>query len=265
MSPTSKGHSYRTIIVHLDAGTRRRARLDLAFTLAERHDAHLIGLFALESINPPTPEVAAMWIEEMLKQRRAAAAEVEQEFRDKMRMEQYTGRSEWRSTLDNGLAALQLHARFADLLVAGQPDPAGDGVPAWFSRELVMSIGGPVLYVPHAGRFDDCGTNVLVPWNASRESARAVQDALPLLQQSAHTEVVTFGKGKARLDDYLPDPDIAAYLARHGAGVLSRAADNAADLVVMGAYSHSRLRELVLGGATRTMFDSMTVPTLMSH
>jgi nucleotide-binding universal stress UspA family protein len=231
---------------------------------------------------PAAPEATPLLIEHMQRARREASEQAAQEFRDKMRKEQYTGRSEWRATLDDGFAALQLHAKYTDLVVAGQPDPDGDGVPAWFSHELVMSIGRPVLYVPFAGKFDYCGRRILVPWNASREAARAVKDSVPFLKKAQATEVVTFDPAKVFLDDAaLPDPDMGAYLARHdakvtlatqvldgidvGSAILSRAADNVADLIVMGAYSHSRVRELVLGGATRTLFKSMTVPTLMSH
>lgn len=275
--------SYKTIIVHLDAGKRRRLRLDLACTLAERHDAHLIGLFALETQPAPlAPEAAPVLVEDMLKQRRVAAEEAAQEFHDRLRQRRYNGKSEWHATTGDGFVALQLHARCADLVVAGQPDPDGDGVPAWFSHELVMSTGRPVLYVPFAGRFDDCGTKVLVPWNGSREAARAVKDGLPFLRGSRAAEVVTFDPDKLfPVIAPLPEPDMRAYLARHdarvsvvtqtsggidiGSAILSRAADNGADLIVMGAYSHSRVRELVLGGATRALFKSMTVPTLMSH
>jgi nucleotide-binding universal stress UspA family protein len=276
--------SYKTIIVHLDASRRRRERLDLAFTLAERFDAHLIGLFGLEPVVIPSlPEGAPVIMAELIKQRRALSEKVAAEFRDKMQREQYGGKSEWRATLDDGFAALEFHAKYADLVVAGQPgDPDGAGVPGWFAHRLVMSIGRPVLYVPFAGRFEDCGKRVLVPWNASREAARAVKDAIPFLREAEETQVVTFNAEKVFLDDAaLPDPDMGAYLARHGAKVevanqatsiddigaliLSRAADNAADLIVMGAYGHSRLREVVLGGATRELFKSMTVPTLMSH
>jgi nucleotide-binding universal stress UspA family protein len=275
--------SYKTILVHLDASRRRAERLDLAFALAERFDAHLVALFGLEPVQMPSvPEVAPTLLNEMMRQRRALSERAAAEFSDKMRKEQYVAKSEWRATLDDGLAALVFHAKYADLVVAGQPDPKGDGVPASFAHRLVMSTGRPVLYVPFAGRFEDCGKRVLVPWNASREAARAVKDALPLLREAQHTEVVTFNPEKVFLDDTaLPDPDMGAYLARHGAKVevanqatslddigaliLSRAADAAADLIVMGAYGHSRLREIVLGGATRELFKSMTVPTLMSH
>ena len=145
-----------------------------------------------------------------------------------------------------------------------------------------MAIGRPVLYVPYAGRFEDCGKRILVAWDASREAARALKDALPFLQKAEAAEVVTFDAEKLRPSDpELPPPDMRAYLARQGvtatvstlpkgdidvgSAILARAADHASDLIVMGAYSHSRVRELVLGGATRVLFESMTAPTLMSH
>jgi nucleotide-binding universal stress UspA family protein len=268
--------SLKTILVHVDAARSRRQRLDLAFTLAEKYDARLVGLFGLaDLVVPPSPEAAPTLIEMAMSQRRAAAEQAAAEFHDKMRKEQYSGKSEWHATLTDGFAALRDRAKYADLVVAGQPDPDGGGQPPWFAHELVMSTGRPVLYVPYAGRFDDCGRRVLVAWNASREAARAVKDAIPFFRRSAATEVVTFG------DQSEVDPDIGAYLARRdakvtvavqplagipvGSAILSRAADNESDLIVMGAYSHSRLRELVLGGATRELFKSMTVPTLMSH
>jgi nucleotide-binding universal stress UspA family protein len=275
--------SYKTIIVHLDAGKQRRQRLDLACTLAERYDAHLIGVFALPfEPMPVASEEGPALIEAVMRARRLAAEEAALEFGERMREGDYTARSEWRAAIDDGFAALQLYARHADLVVAGQPDPEGDGVPAGFSQDLVMSLGRPVLYVPFAGRFDDCGSRVLVPWNASREAARAVAEGLAFLHDAEAAEVVTFDAEKLFRDGYTtPQSDMRAYLARHeiqarvvtqpsggidiGSAILSRAADNGADLIVMGAYSHSRLREVVLGGATRTLFESMTVPTLMSH
>jgi nucleotide-binding universal stress UspA family protein len=277
--------SYKTIIVHIDAGKRRRERLDLAFRLAEDFDAHLIGLFALEPFHiPPTPEAAPVLMEIERKRREEASAEAKKEFLEKARLEQWE-KSEWRETWES-LSAVRLHARYADLVIVGQPNGKnGDdegAVPEWFSHELVMSAGRPVLFVPYAGHFEHVGERVFVPWNASREAARAVWDGLPFLAAAKESEVVTFDPEKLGLGvSDLPDPDIGADLARHGARVtvssspsggvdvgsliLSRAADMAADLIVMGAYGHSRLREVVLGGATRKMLESMTVPTLMSH
>jgi len=122
----------------------------------------------------------------------------------------------------------------------------------------------------------------MIAWDAGRESARAVSDALPLLKRAKAVEVAVFNPERRRRDHgEQPGADVSLYLARHGvkvtvaqqsgadfevgAQVLSRAADTAADLIVMGAYGHSRVRELVLGGVTRTILESMTVPVLMSH
>jgi nucleotide-binding universal stress UspA family protein len=275
--------SYKTIIVHLDAGQRRKERLDLAYAVAETYDAHLVGLFALEPLLvPAAPEAEPAILELELRNREDAAKRARAEFEDKLRKENYP-KSEWRATLDDGFRALRFHARYADLVIMGQPEPEdAGGVPQWFAHELVLSAGKPILYIPYAGHFENVGKRIFIPWNASREASRAVWDGLPFLADAEDAEVVTFDPDKLGLgDDGMPDPDIAADLARHGARVtvgtqpsagvdigsliLSRAADMAADLVVMGAYGHSRVRELVLGGATRAMFKSMTVPTLMSH
>jgi nucleotide-binding universal stress UspA family protein len=142
-----------------------------------------------------------------------------------------------------------------------------------------MSAGRPVLMVPYAGRFPDTGKRVLIAWNAGREAARAVTDAMPLLSKAQSVEVVAFGEGGDHGE--VPGADLALFLARHGVKataarqhapgvdignqILSRAADVNADLIVMGAYGHSRLRELALGGATRSVLDAMTVPVLMAH
>jgi nucleotide-binding universal stress UspA family protein len=272
--------TYKTLLVHLDDGTRRAQLLDLAFRLAENYDAHLIGFFALADIPIPAaaPEAGTALIE-IERMRVEIATQAEVEFRDKMAREQWT-KSEWRSALHDGLGAVRLYSRYADLVIAGQPN--GGGVPASFMHELVLTAGRPILYVPYAGRFEDVGHRVFVSWNASREAARAVNDGMPFMEGADDTEVVTFDPQKLGLGrPELPDPDIGAEIARHGAKVtvssqvsdgldvgsliLSRAADMEADLIVMGAYGHSRVRELVLGGATKTIFKSMTVPTLMSH
>ena len=149
--------SYKTILVHLDAGTRRTERLNLAFRLAEEFDAHLIGLFALEPVYmPPTPEAAPVLFEVEHRRREEALRAAKEEFVQVSRREQWV-KCEWRATEDS-LAAVRLHARYADLVIAGQPaaeDESDGGVPEWFSQELVMTAGRPVLLVPHAGHFED--------------------------------------------------------------------------------------------------------------
>ena len=145
-----------------------------------------------------------------------------------------------------------------------------------------MAAGRPVLIVPHFGEFASIGATVLIAWKETRESARAVADALPFLKQARKVVVMSISAPHDQsVRETLADAGIAAFLARHGIGadvrhevaedidagnlLLSRAADLAADLIVMGAYSRPRLSEFVLGGVTRVMLQAMTVPVLMSH
>jgi len=145
---------------------------------------------------------------------------------------------------------------------------------------LALGVGRPVLIVPRYGTFETVGERVLVAWNGSREATRAVHDALPLLKLASSVTVLSIDP-EHDTGDRIPGADIALHLARHGVAaegmstvgldisvgdlLLSRAADLGADLIVMGAYGHSRVRELVLGGATRHILQHMTVPVLMSH
>jgi nucleotide-binding universal stress UspA family protein len=279
--------SYKTILVQLDQGVRRGERLELAFGLAEKFDANLIGLFALSAPRIPSlalAEAGPVVVEAVKRQRGEAAQQAEREFR--AGLVRHDGvRAEWRMSAQDALGAVRLHARYADLVVVGQPLPPGDdtdGLLSGFAEELVLTAGRPVLLVPYAGRFSAVGDRVLLAWNAGREAARAMTDALPLLARAVEVQVVVFDPDRGSGDHgEEPGADIGLYLARHGvkvtvarqvgAGIdvgeqiLSRAADVSADLVVMGAYGHSRTRELILGGVTRTLLESMTVPVLMSH
>ncbi len=192
---------------------------------------------------------------------------------------------QWIESDEYANIAVPSHARCADLVVAGQDDPTDPEsfIADHFPETLVMSAGRPVLFIPYTGTFATLGTNVMVAWNGSREAVRAVHDALPLLQRAAKTTIVTLNGQKGELrGNRIPGADIALVLARHGVeaevadldGVddvslgemlLSRASQLGADLVVMGAYGHTRWQELVMGGVTRSMLQSTTVPVLMSH
>ena len=274
--------TYRTFVVHLGTDARRRERLALAAGLASSFDAHLVGVFAPADLLVPFVLTgnAGPVIESELRRRAELAAEAKREF-DAV-VGRHAPKAEWRRAEGGPLAALRLSARYADLVVVGQRDPdlaPGEGMPGYFVEEVVFSAGRPVLVVPYAGRFERVGARVLVAWNASREAARALTDALPLLQRAQAVEVVVF-EPQAADHGAEPGADIALFLARHGvrvnvarqqagidvgAQILSRAADSEADLIVMGAYGHSRARELVLGGATRSLLQAMTVPVLMAH
>lgn len=278
--------SYKTILVHLDRGARTKERLELAFALAGTCDAHLVGLFALSSPRIPSYALAeggSMVIEAEKRHRAEALKAGEAQYRAAMARNPGV-KAEWRPSERDALGAALLSARYCDLVIAGQRPPLREDDTALardFCEELVLAAGRPVLLVPYAGRFASVGKRVLVAWNASRESARAVADALPFLQHADSVQVVAFEPVQGGEHGDIPGADIGLYLARHGvkvtaaqqkskgvdvgAQVLSRAADLDADLIVMGAYGHSRLREIVLGGVTRTILESMTVPVLMSH
>ena len=274
---------YKTILVHLDGSTRSAARLELAIALAKRFEAHLIGLHALTVVRLPAyaaVEAGPRVAEEQRRRAAEDAAAAEKAFRRAVDRGGVTG-AEWRSSFDDALDAVTLHARYADLVLIGQPQAEdGSGVDPAFAHRLVLAAGRPVLVLPYAGTFDVVGKRVLLAWNASREATRATTDALPLLK-AAEKVVVSPVKPDRAAHGEAPGTDIGLYLSRHGVQVevapiqgteldagnalLSRAADLSIDLIVMGAYGHSRVSELILGGVTRTMLESMTVPVLMSH
>lgn len=274
---------YKTILVHLDRSTHRKSRLEAAFRLAETHQAHLVGLYTSPPFYPPmmiTGEVAgvAEIQREYREASRRAFAKVEKDFREGA---ERAGLSyEWRDAEGAPDDLVALHARYADLVVVGQPDPEEPA--ATRSEEIAgivaLKAGRPVLAIPYAGRFQTIGARVLIAWDGSREAARAVGDAMPFLTRAEEATVLTINPHD---EGHLPGADVSAYLARHGVkanahrasakdvevgeSMLSRAADFGSDLIVMGAYGHPRLTEIVFGGATRVLLRHMTVPVLFSH
>jgi nucleotide-binding universal stress UspA family protein len=176
-----------------------------------------------------------------------------------------------------------IQARYADLLILGQTESERETLtPTDLPEQVAISSGRATLVVPHIGVRAQPGKSIMLCWNASRESARAAAEALPFMVL-AEKVVVLVVDTKKFWSGHGPEPgaDVAAWLARHGAKVvvqrevaadtdvgdliLSRAADYGIDLIVMGLYGHSRLREVILGGASRTLLSTMTVPVLMAH
>lgn len=274
--------SYKTVLVHIDPGKRCSVRVDVAIRLARQHDAHLVALHALSLFEPPGYVMAEVAPAIIGAQRSAATetARAEDEFTKQVSAAGLRN-VEWRTAIDDPVDAMTLHARYADLVVIGQTDAVdGSYVPADFPERLVLAAGRPVLILPSVGGFATVGKRVLVAWNPSREATRAVTDAIPFLQLADMVHVMAVNP-KAGKHGPVAGADIGLYLARHGVRVevktdhgaeidvgnelLSRAADLDVDLIVMGGYGHSRLKEWVLGGATRTILESMTAPVLMSH
>lgn len=272
--------AYKTILLHLDTSERMRARTEQACALASTFDAHLVGLAVMPPLMVPgtaPTEVVIDLLTEQWELERSVLEALSDEFPAQARR-LGVAKVEARFTVGAPEQIVALHGRYADLIVVGQASSKEGGI----AESLVLNAGRPVLIFPKDWEQRRVGERVLVAWNASREATRALTDALPLLSRANQVDVVTVNaEPHARGHGEEPGADIALYLARHevranvlptvgqdidvGEWLLSRAADLGSDLIVMGAYGHSRLRELVLGGATRTMLQSMTVPVLMSH
>ncbi|MGO8919660.1 MAG: universal stress protein [Stellaceae bacterium] len=284
----------RDILVHLDASARSGVRLAAAADLALRHAAHLTALFVIEQpsaalfYGDPAGFVDARIVDEIMDKVRERAMvdarRVEHDFRERLRRDGIEG--EWRVVEGPVAETVALHARYADLAILGQHDPDDTTISsaAQVAATTLLSSGRPVLLVPYVGAVTTLAQTVLVGWKSSRESARAVNDALPLLRQAQSVTVLAInpedGIGGGG-DGDVPAADIALHLARHGVKaaashtvasdisegdvLLNHADDIGADLIVAGGYGHSRLRELTFGGVTRTLLTTMTVPLFLSH
>lgn len=280
--------SYKNLLVVLDSDASARERIEIAAALAERFSAHLVGLYPLPMPEAPRhfgyydPALLNPFFEELRARARDAADKTREVFEHIASLHGVS--AEWREIPEGADADPAVHARYADLAILGQLDP-DSGEPDMIRprpEQVTLASGRPILVVPYAGNFPNLGRRVVIGWNASREAARAVNDAMPLLTAAEIVSILTIDPREGpRAHGELPGADISLHLARHGVKaeiertvsadlpvgevLLSRAADLGADLLVMGAYGHSRARELLLGGATRSLLRSMTLPVLMSH
>ena len=281
--------SYKTILVHVDKSGHVNERIRLAAAIAHDEGAHLIGTAATgisryiyQSSTMGDGMTYSAHIEAHIDVLRAQCKQALHAFEETARLA--NARSfEARLVDDEAGVGISLQGRYSDLIVLGQTnfdDPASSTMPD-LPEYVVLNSGRPVLIVPYAGHFDTIGKRVLVAWDASISATRAVTAAIPLLHRADVVEVVVFNADDQ--DDAhgeQPGADIALYLARHdvkvnvtrqkskidiGNALLSMTNDLASDLMVMGGYGHSRFREILLGGVTRTVLESMTVPVLMTH
>ena len=269
------------ILVHLSSDQKNTARVDAAIKLAIQHDAHLTGLYAIPPVYLPTYAEAQIPNEILRKQEqelRAAADKVGLEFRAAIDKAGCAG--EWLCSKGYTDQLLNSQARYTDLLVLSQAEDARlVSTEAAVENHVIMGSARPVLFIPYIGLGDTLGKRVMIAWNGSQEAVRAINDALPILQQAEKVSVVAVNPPSSEGD--IPTADMCAHLARHhvkvegdqvfakdisvGDILLSRAADQGIDLLVMGAYGHTRLREAILGGVTKHMLEHMTIPILMSH
>jgi nucleotide-binding universal stress UspA family protein len=275
----------RSILVHLDPSPRSRARLLLARDVAEKHGAHITALYGC------TPSILDMPYS--LNEGAAAAVPVLEKLDTDRRDD---ARAVFDSVASTGpwplhwrelrgefvVTGVAHHALCSDIMVLGQHDPndqAALAIPSDFIASVMMASGKPALIIPYANACKTLAVEVLIAWAPTRESARALMSAIPLLQKAqrihllVQADTAEEGATASSVEAYLKLHDVTAAVKRHvpvssdsvGEALLSLAADTAADLLVMGCYSHSRARELVFGGASRTILKSMTLPVLMAH
>lgn len=275
--------SYKTILVHVDESQRAGERIELAAAMAMAENAHLIGTAvtgasrylirerALESDPGLRQHLQA------LHERAGRGLSYFESCLQKLGLRSF----ETRLVDDEAGAGICLQARYADLVVIGQvdPDEVSPVVMHDFPQYVVLNSGRPVLLVPYSGRFEKIGRRVLIGWDGSLAAIRAVTGALPVLRRAQNVTAVTFDSG--RQDKEAPAPsELAPYLERHGVQVqlveqaevrdvgtalLNMCKEQDHDLLVMGGYGHARFREILLGGATRTVLTEAALPVLITH
>ena len=276
----------KTILLHM---TRRAAApplLEAACALARNHGAHLIGMAAF-SATPPVPPLAIPYSSTLIDEMQQAAVKAEDELKEAF--DEATREApfvaEWVQVRGFGgdlVGAVLDQARVADLIIAGQRDPDWELGPVLdFPERLALESGRPVLLVPRDGGVAPRIEKIAIAWNSGRESTRAVFDALPLLMAAKEVMILTVSPHGGPSKHGTPATTLAASLARHEINttvanleqgnasiahtLLDAARQNGSELIVMGAYGHSRFREFVFGGVTRDMTNDSSVPLFLSH
>jgi len=280
--------TYRSLLVALDQEPACAARVDVALRLAAKLDAHLVGLAPTGIVDLPMwPEAdpaVGQFATRAASRLQAQAEQAAERFRARCSS---AGVKSFEAVVDAAAAVPSLigHSHCSDLVILTQarPDTRDHASTRELVEQVVLQSARPTLLLPYAGAVQTLGTRALVAWDDSREAARALWDALPLLRLAEQVEVTSW-KESAAVDDARLAARLEAlnrWLLWHGVSsrvhtevsadigiaeaMLSRAADFSADLIVMGAYGHARWTERMLGGATRGLLDAMTVPVLMSH
>ena len=283
--------TYRSLLVHLDHDRRLDARIAYALGIARELHCHVIGAAPTGSVPAPTEFVPvgaaasladyadAVWM--ALDQR---GHELQERFESACRQAGVASHETIVEHADKAQSLVRL-SHCSDIVVISQADPEAPDFPAASERvaDVVTRSARPTIVLPFAGEFATTPSRVLVAWDDSREAARALADALPLLRRAEKVQLVTWERGAHGADAGWPERHAALqrWLQGHGVAaeprlsrsgdnalseaMLSRAFDGGADLIVMGAYGHRRWTERVLGGTTHGMLASMTVPVLMSH
>jgi nucleotide-binding universal stress UspA family protein len=278
---------YRSLLVLLEQDAHHVIRIQYAIKLARALDCHLIGLAPTGLLEVPMLQGSAGALSELAGQAwrlmRERADEAVAAFRDTCSAAGLVSHESLVVEEDKSVALLR-HAHCCDLAIMSQPEPgsADHANARALLEEMVLLSARPTLVLPYAGRFEPPRHQAIVAWDEGRESARAVADALPLLSRVERVQLTSWRSSRQADDPARAEraQAFSKWLMWHGVpaeartevsdlpvadAMLSRSADLNADLLVMGAYGHPRWAQRVLGGATRGILDSMTLPVLMSH
>ena len=269
------------ILVHIRETSGESLAAKVALAIARRVPAYLYGIHIapIGGVVFSTPETAVFQAHEAdLLYRNAVAQKSWWE----QRLQSQSANGEWLAAQGETVAVLCHAARWCDLIVAERPVLNPDAPTGWGTvSRTVFGASTPVVVVPQTSKIDAFGERVLIAWNQSRESTLAIKGALPILKTAAHIVVLDGNPTDDRLGArHLPPFDLASYLARHhiaaqfqrftpkgdfGANILAIARETNSDSIVMGAWGNSRITELVLGGATRYLFQNSELPLLVAH
>lgn len=273
--------SFKTILLHLTNDEKLESRIAIALGLASEKQAHVIGLYTISPVTPPTSFMGYI-PPEFIERSRGLEAENARQAEARFAAKANEAGIEFSFVQEEGYAPdiIFKHAMTSDIVVIGQVDPDDEKSTQYqnLADELVVSCPCPVLAVPYAGTYNSFGSHILIGWNNTREAALALRGALPFI---ANAGKVTLLNVNPSSDQTEGNEAAKRFLERHGATVeikvghwpdvgvgnalLDALVDYNADMLVMGAYGHSRLREMILGGATQEILGHMTAPVLFAH
>lgn len=274
----------KDILVHVDSTAKSDLRLKIGIELAERNEAHLVGLHAkpYPYIPVSSPDTAIMYgdlideQQELIDQNAEAAQK---------KFAAAVGHSnisqEWRTVSGDPSDIIRRHARYSDLVIVGQSNPEADRQATDLPNGVLLTTGRPTIVIPNDPNVKTFGRNVMVAWDDGIQATRAIHDAMPILKAAENVTVISINPTETGDHGASPCADICLHLARHGVKahaypvttdefttehmILKRAFEHGSDLLVMGAYGHSRMREFVFGGVTAHVLKYMQLPVFMSH
>ncbi len=274
------------IAIHLSNDASCIRRIETGLQLAKNRDAAVVGVY-------PTDGIASYYYHEQVLPQEARTSLKHNQDKDKettrqlfLDKAQEAGvAAQWRAPDGDADQALAQHARYSDLIIMSKTprEEARRSLAPNLPESVVMAAGRPVLLLPNAGPINSIGERILYCWDQRREAARAFTDAAPMLKSCQELVVLEVDRDQAQFNSRdLHDDDFTNYcislgyptprhIVQHSDGlgvghiILNTASDYSSDLIVMGAYGHSRMRQWVMGGASRTLLESMTVPVLMAQ